>query len=310
MLSNRIVYLLIFLTFFVLFVPLVSASPVEDVGSQMIQKGAELFTYSIGDSMIALGSGNNTVDRENTPGLIFQFLTVTIDPYEFDFVKEWQSVMIVFFVGITLLTVLLGGASVLINRTSPEVAHRMAWALDSNAFFDINKWISTIFMAIVFLLFGVFGFYYLMQLEFVVSAIITEHALLTTPPVIDNMIAYIIFAVIYLLLSVVMAIRAIIILVMAAGFLGLLALFLVPQTRQFAASAFLYFLVILFLQPTLLFIAAIGLAFVKAMPLEMLPITNIVVISLTVLLLIVSIIAILGLGIVRNIIYVGARAVV
>lgn len=259
----------------------------SDIGSQMIKKGAEAFTYGIGDSMIELGSGNDTVkdNREDVPGMIFQMLTFTIDPYKFSFVQEWQSVMIVFFIILTLLMIILGGASVLINRHTPDLAYRISWMLDSSSFFDINKWISTIFTAIAFLLLGVFGFYYLMQFEYVVSAIITEKALLTAPPTIDNMIAYLVFAVVYLLLSVIMAIRTIIILLMAAGFLGLLALFLIPQTRQFAISAFMYFLVILFLQPTLLFIAAIGLAFISMLPLALLPLTNIIIVGLTLLLL-------------------------
>ncbi len=284
----------------------------SDIGSQMIKKGAEAFTYGIGDSMIELGSGNDTVKdhREDVPGMIFQMLTFTIDPYKFSFVQEWQSVMIVFFIILTLLMIILGGASVLINRHTPDLAYRISWMLDSSSFFDINKWISTIFTAIAFLLLGVFGFYYLMQFEYVVSAIITEKALLTAPPTIDNMIAYLVFAVVYLLLSVIMAIRTIIILLMAAGFLGLLALFLIPQTRQFAISAFMYFLVILFLQPTLLFIAAVGLAFISMLPLALLPLTNIIIVGLTLLLLTVSIVAILGIGIVKNIIFVGSRIVI
>ncbi len=282
----------------------------SDVGSSMVAKGMEIFGYSVGDQMFQIASGNNSAHRDDASSLVFQALTFTIDPYKFDFVKEWQSTMVVFFVMLTLLMIILGAASVLINKQSPDTAKYMAWALDSAAFFDINKWISTIFMAIVFLVLGTFGFYYLMQFEYVVSAIITEQALLTAPPVINNMLIYVIFAMVYLLLSVILAIRTIIIILMAAGFLGLLALFLIPQTRQFAISAFMYFVVVLFLQPVLLFIAAVGLAFVKMLPLEMLPVMNIIVLGLVLLLLAVSIVAILGIGIVKNLIFVSSRLVI
>ncbi|HEY9246395.1 MAG TPA: hypothetical protein VIO11_06060, partial [Candidatus Methanoperedens sp.] len=200
-----------------------SGLPVEDIGANMIKKGFDLFSYSIGDSMISLGTGNQTVNREEAPGMIFKLLTFTIDPYKFSFVQEWQNAMIIFFIILTLLTIMLGGASVLVNRASPDIAYRISWLLDSSAVFDINKWISTIFMAIIFLLLGTFGLYYLLQLEYVVSAIITEKAILTSPPVIENIIAYLLFALAYLLLSVIMAIRAVIILLMAAGALGLFA---------------------------------------------------------------------------------------
>ncbi len=282
----------------------------ESVGASMVASGMELFGYSIGDQMYQIGSGSGTINRADAPGMIFQLLTFTIDPYKFQFVQEWQNVMIIFFVMLTLLTITLGAASVLINRQSPDTAKYISWALNDTAFFDIHKWLSTIFMAIIFLLLGTFGLYYLMQLEYVVSAIIAEKALLTAPPVIDNMLIYIIFAFVYLLMSVIMAVRTIIILLAAAGFLGLLALFLIPQTRSFATSAFMYFLVILFLQPTLLFIAAVGLAFISVLPMSLLPFANVLIIGLVLLLLTVSIICILGIGIVKNIIFLSARAVI
>jgi hypothetical protein len=235
---------------------------------------------------------------------------VRIDPYKFSFVQEWQQVMIVFFVILTLLMIMLGGASVLINRTSPDIAYRISWMLDSTSVFDINKWMSTIFISILFLLLGTFGLYYLLQFEYVVSAIITDKALLTVPPVIENIIAYFLFAAVYLLLSIVMAIRAIIILLMAAGSLGLFALYLIPQTRNFAVSAFMYFLVVLFLQPALLFITAVGLAFVQMIPLPLFQFKAIIVIALALFMAIFSLICILGRGLVKNIIYVGSRAVI
>jgi hypothetical protein len=189
----------------------------ESAGANMVAKGFDIFAYSIGDSMISLGTGNETVNREEAPDMIFKLLTFSVDPYKFSFVQEWQQVMVIFFVMLTLLMIMLGGASVIINRTSPDIAYRISWLLDSSAVFDLNKWVSTIFIAIIFLLLGTFGLYYLLQFEYVVSAIITEKALLTVPPTIDNIIAYLLFASVYLLLSVIMAIRSIIILLMAAG---------------------------------------------------------------------------------------------
>ncbi len=285
-------------------------NPVNDIGSQMVANGMKIFAYGIGDSMISLGNGNQTVNREAVPSMIFNLLTFTIDPYKFSFVQEWQQVMVIFFVMLTLLMIMLGGASVLINRSSPEIAYRISWMLDSTAFFDINKWISTIFIAIIFLLLGTFGLYYLLKFEYVVSAIITENALLIAPPTIDNLMAYLLFAVVYLLLSVVMAIRAIIILLMAAGALGLFALYLIPHTRQFAVSAFIYFLVVLFIQPVLLFIAAVGLAFIQMLPPELINFKVMIITGLAVFMAVVSVVCILGKGLVKSIIYVGARALI
>jgi hypothetical protein len=302
----------IFIIFIILASPVfaVESDPVGDAGAWMVSNGMKIFAYSIGDSMISLGTGNQTVNREEAPDMIFKLLTFSIDPYKFSFVQEWQNVMIIFFVLLTLLMIMLGGATVLINRTSPDIAYRISWMLDSSAVFDISKWISTIFVAIIFLLLGTFGLYYLLQLEYVVSSIITEKALLTAPPTIDNIIAYLLFAAVYLLLSVVMAIRSIIILLMAAGALGLFALYLVPQTRNFATSAFMYFLVVLFMQPALLFIAAVGLAFVQMIPLPLFQFKVIIVIGLTLFMAAVALICILGKGLVKSIISIGSGGVV
>ena len=285
-----------------------------DVGASMVRRGFDLFAYGIGDSIISLANGNSTEinaeQRAQAPNEIFKLLTFSIDPYKFSFVQEWQQVMIIFFVLLTLLMIMLGGASVLINRTSPDIAYRISWLLDSSAVFDISKWVSTIFIAIFFLLLGTFGLYFLLQLEYVVSAIITEKALLTAPPVIENMIAYLLFAAVFLLLSIIMAVRAIIILLMAAGALGLFALYLVPQTREFAVRAFMYFLVVLFMQPALLFIGAVGLAFVSVIPAPLVQFKAIIVIGLALFMAAVAVVCILGRGLVKSIIWVGARALV
>src|SRR3990172_10490825 len=308
---------LIFLVSVLLIVPSSAETqpdkPAADIGSQMISNGINIFAYSIGDEMIKLGTGNETEIRENreeAPNMIFKLLTFSIDPYKFAFVQEWQQVMIIFFVMLTLLMIMLGGASVLIKRTSPDIASRISWLLDSTAVFDISKWISSIFIAIFFLLLATFGLYFLLQLEYVVSAIITEKALLTAPPVIENMIAYLLFAAVFLLLSIIMAGRAIIILLMAAGALGLFALYLVPQTREFAVRAFMYFLVVLFMQPVLLFIGAVGLAFVSVIPAPLVQFKAIIVIGLALFMAAVAVVCILGRGLVKSIIWVGARALV
>lgn len=278
------------------------------VGSYMVSDGLKIFTYAISDALVMLSNGNSTVNHSEAPSAIAQLLTLSIDPYQYAFVQEWQNVMIIFFVILTVLMILLGGSGVLIRRTSPDIAYRISWLMDSTEFFDVNKWLSTIGIAIAFLALGTFGIYYLLQLEYVISAIITERALLIAPPTIENFLAYLMFAVVYFVLSVIMAIRAIIILLMAAGALGLMALYLIPQTRNFAVSAFMYFLVILFLQPVLLFIATVGLAFVQAIPMSLVPLKGVIVVGLTLFMAIVAIMCILGIGLVRSIIYLGARA--
>src|SRR5659263_15727 len=70
----------------------------DSYGAQMVESGMKMFANSIGDSMISMGTGNDTVNRAETPGLIFRMITYTVDPYTFPWVKKWWNTMLVFYV--------------------------------------------------------------------------------------------------------------------------------------------------------------------------------------------------------------------
>jgi hypothetical protein len=72
----------------------------------------------------------------------------------------------------------------------------------------------------------------------------------------------------------------------------------------------MYFLVVLFMQPALLFIAAVGLAFVQMIPLPLLQFKVITVLGLTIFMAVFSLLCILGKGLVKNIIWIGSRAAI
>ncbi len=89
--KNKTVLFCFLLLMFALLSPARGAEPVEpdSYGAQMVEAGLEMFANSIGDSMISLGTGNSTVDRAETPSLIFRMITYTVDPYTFSWVKKW-----------------------------------------------------------------------------------------------------------------------------------------------------------------------------------------------------------------------------
>ncbi len=65
---------IVFLVFFVLQTTfsVYAASNASDAGAYMVKKGFDLFAYGIGDSVIELGTGNQTVNREEAPNMIFK----------------------------------------------------------------------------------------------------------------------------------------------------------------------------------------------------------------------------------------------
>ncbi len=289
-----------------------TASPADDAGAYMVQKGMDSFVYGIGDSMISLANGGNTsINRTETSDMTMRILTYSVDPYQFQFVQEWQNTMLVFYVLILILIVIVGAAIAHKSKTNPEIIQRIYWITKNPKVIALDNYISLISTGIALLIFGIFGMFYLLKLEYITSALITNHTLTTAPPLIDNMIAYFFMSLSYLILSIVMAIRNIIILTVISGQFGMFALYLIgllaiystKSIINFAISAFMYFIVILFMQPLLLFVSAIGLAFIKILPPELMPIEVLTVVGLFLVLSGISISCLFAAGIIKNIVY-------
>src|SRR4030066_232373 len=87
MLRNKTSLICTFLLVFMFAHPVNAAtSSDQSYGAQMVGAGMQIFANSIGDSMISMGTGNSTVDRAETPSLIFKMITYTVDPYTFPLV--------------------------------------------------------------------------------------------------------------------------------------------------------------------------------------------------------------------------------
>lgn len=302
--GEKVIYLLAVLVFalFMTAVP-TQANLGEDVGAWMIKKGIDLSIYSIGDSMVEMGSGNSTVNHTGMPAMIFNAITFTIDPYQHPWVRDWWKTMLVFYVMITILAIAGGGAWALICKIAPDVAYRFAWLTGENpGMFQFKVWMSSVALALIFPYLTLFGVYFILQLNYVVTALMTNTALTAVPPVLDNIIAYICMAIAFLLLTIIMAIRNIIIVMMAAGSLLLAALYLIPHLRGFVTSAFMYFLVIVFMQPLLVFTAAIGVAFVTNLPGQLILFESVIYIGLIILLVVMGVVCLLGISLVKSVI--------
>src|SRR5659263_648087 len=80
--------------------------------------------------------------------------------------------------------------------------------------------------------------YVILQINYAVSSMITSNALNAVPITIDNLISYLFMAIAYLILAIVFALRNIVIVLFAAGSLGIAALYLIPRLQDFAKSVF------------------------------------------------------------------------
>jgi hypothetical protein len=251
-----------------------ATNAISTAASEAVNAGINSWFYSIGDSMINL-NGNGTIDaaaRQETPGLIFRMLSFTIDPFTLNFVKDWWSTSLIFFVTVAILYICMGGALALLQTYNPSLMQRLAW-LESGTYtdnFELKKWLSNVALSLLFPFITYFGLYTILQLCYIVTGLVAQSALNAIPPTAENIVVYLFMALTYLLLSIIMSIRNIVIVLFCAGGLMLAALYLIPSLQNLVKNIFMYFLLLVFLQPLLAFVAAVGVMFIKALRLFLL----------------------------------------
>jgi len=288
-----------------------ATNPIGDAAAWAVQQGMNNFFYSIGDSMTNL-NGNGTIDhvaREQTPGLIFNMITFTIDPFSLDFVKSWWGTSLIFFVMVAVIYICMGGAMALLQTYNPSLLQRLTW-LESGTYssnFELKQWLSNVVLALLFPFITYFGLYIILQLCYVVTGLVTQTALEAVPPTAENIIVYFFMAMTYLLLSIIMSIRNIVIVIFCAGGLMLAALYLIPSLQNLVKNIFMYFLLLVFLQPLLVFVAAVGVMFLSALPSSLMQFFPSLYLGLMILLLLIGIVVVFGYSTIMRMIGIGTR---
>jgi len=283
---------------------------VDEVAAAAVKRGADLFTYSIGDSMIDLSGNGTVVNRAETSSLIVNMLSYTVDPFTLDFVKDWWGTSLIFFVVIAIMYICAGGGFALLSTLSPSLMQQLSW-LDSGRYssnFEIKQWISNVALAILFPLLTYFGLYTILQLCYVVTALLSTTALTMIPATPENIVVYLCMAITYLLLSIIMSIRNIVIVVFCAGGLMLAALYLIPSLQNLVRHIFMYFLLLVFMQPIMIFVAAVGVMLITALPVAMITYKISLFLALMVLLLLIGIILVFGYGTIARMVGIAGRA--
>lgn len=271
---------------------------VDDVAAASVKKGLEMFTYTIGDSMTDL-SGNGTVaNRGETPGLIVNMLSATIDPFSLAFVRDWWGTSLIFFVMIGIAYICMGGGFALLFTISPQTVQRMNW-IGGGTYtnqFQIKEWISKVILTLIFPFLTYFGLYFILQLCYVLSALLATSALNEIPLTPENIVVYFFMALSYLLLSIIMSIRNIVIVVFCAGGLMLAGLYLIPALQNLVKNIFMYFLLLVFMQPLLIFVAAVGVMFITSLPPQFMIMQMSLLIALMILLMLIGFVIVFGYG--------------
>ncbi len=300
--KNKIVYIIVLSLLLLTFPVLADSEETASYGAQMVASGMEIFANSISDSMYQLGNGSAPVNRSESPGTLFKIITYTVDPYSFEWVHTWQNTMMVAYVIFGLLALFVSSSFVLWSRLSPSFVDRITWITGSTGDFNFDKWKGTIILMFILPVAVLFGVYVLIYVNFVISSFLTAKGLSAIPLVADNIIAYFFMALTFLIMSLVMFARNIIIVLFVAGSLGLAALYLFDDLRDAIKSLFMYFIVVLFMQPVIIFVAILGLLFLKNLPPALFFMESTGYLVLSLILIVIGVVCIVGLGIVKTII--------
>ncbi len=271
--------------------------PAINATAEAVNQGGQRLAYFFGDSMMSLNS-NSAPNHTDAPSAIVGMISYTPDPFSFDFVKEWWGISLIIFVVIALAYIMAGGGFALLSQAYPSMARRLAW-LESGTYqnnFRLKPWLHSIVLALLFPIVTYFGLSMILQLSYVLTALVTSATLQAIPPTVDNIVVYIFMAVIYLLLSIIIGIRDIIIILFCAGGLILAALYLIPSLQRLVKSIFVYFLGLVFMQPIMVFVAAVGIMFIKEIPAVLLPLTASLYSALMLILLLTGLFFVFGLG--------------
>jgi len=272
----------------------------EDINptSWLVEKGFELFAYAIGDSMYSLAGQNNTAVNITADQGFLQLISYSVDPYSFAAVKDWLNISIVLYIFIALIALFLSAALWLWGDN--DLATHLNYLLGSSQSVGQKQFQNTATLMFILPLFVSFMVYIALETNALISLILGNQNIQVFPMISENFLGYIIMALMYLVMSFVMIARNIIIVLFVAGSLILAGLYLFEAMRDTVISMFFYFLTVLFMQPLLLFISAIGLMVITQVPAVLIPFRAVLYISLAILLLGVAIACILGKGIVKG----------
>ncbi len=235
-----------------------------DTGTWMITKGLEGFVYSVGDSIYGV-AGNNGIrtNRSSTDTMVINLLAWNVDPYSIQEVRDWQDICAAAFI-------IIGISALIIAFIFMQLNFQFIDELIGDGYTQ-NRMIDTLLVIIVVPIISIFGVWIVLKINYIVSMFISNYMIMTIPQTSDNFLIYLFMAIAFVLVSIVMFIRAIHIVVFTAVSIVIAVFYGVHELRQTIVDYVRAFLAIVFLQPKLLLIMVFGLIVISKIPTVIMP---------------------------------------
>lgn len=254
--------LLLLLIIFFLVIP-VKADTIMDTttqaGADMVNLGINAWLTSTADTIINFADGATNSTR--SPGQMALFHMVTYDYNPFDnpgIISTIQSTAIIFLF-LFVIFVFAGLAYIVIHSRFPGMAQAVDYTIFQDKGFDYMEYLKTLGTVISFIVFGFTAVWTMMLISKTISEMMTAAALDTLVTSSQSGIVYLVMAIAYLLLSIFMAIRILGISIITSLLLVLFAAWQFHTIRNLVSMVFVYFGILIFMQPILIAIASIGI---------------------------------------------------
>src|SRR5665811_440842 len=225
----------------------------------MINGGLNAWLDSQSNSIISFADGETNSTR--SPGQMALFHMITFDYSPFDnpgVLSTIQSTAIIFLF-LFVIFVFAGMAYIMVHSRFPGIGQAVDYTIFQDKGFDYMEYLKTLGTVIIFIVFGFTAVWTVMLISKTISEMMTAAALDALVSSSSSGVVYLFMAFAYMLLSVFMAIRILGISIITSLLLVLFAAWQFHQIRDLVNMVFVYLGILIFMQPILISIAAIGI---------------------------------------------------
>ena len=221
-----------------------------------VSNGIDKFAIGIGNDLVNSSNVNGTYDGK----LIIDVATFTYNPFRDPAVISILKESALLYVLFGICFILVGGAYVQISRMR---AHREFLGMELNSGLSLSNFYRSVFGLILlapvvpFMMWVVLMFNSVLC-KMIMSGIISS--ILFTP---DNVALYVAMCFIYAVMSYAFIWRSLVIGITVGYCLILIILYAIPFTRNVGKGVFVYWLLMVFMQPVILAFTCVGVGIIK-----------------------------------------------
>jgi hypothetical protein len=283
-----------------------------EAGANMIKSGIDAWLTGSADSMIGYAHNvSGKPDRGAVEMTLFSMITFNYDPFKNPAVINVLQYTSLLFIIMFIMFVLGGMGYVMIHSKFQEYGEALDFALHMDNGFNYKDYIKTIGGVVLFLVFGFSFVWTVMLISHVFSEMMAITALDATVISPSAPLIYFFMGIAYLILSIFMAIRVLVISIVTSLLFILFALWSFHIIRDIIIDIFIFFVMMIFLQPILISIAAIGIMTIDYLRPLSLWNAEFLYFGLLILLLVTALVFTVGFGTVRKLIKIGVwRAII